>query len=80
MTQSLHAANGDGHLADHFHDNPAGGVMVKPGMNGGYGQHQNHPQAPAFDCMVTEWSDWSPCSATCGKAWKEKLRMIKVRF
>jgi len=42
-------------------------------------QHQNHPQVPSpIDCMVTEWTDWSPCNATCGKAWKEKLRMIKI--
>lgn len=75
----LNRAAGDGPLSDHFSDNS--GMMVKPGMPGnryGGGGHQNHPQAPPFDCMVTEWSEWSPCSATCGKAWKEKQRMIKV--
>ena len=30
-----------------------------------------------IDCMVGEWSDWSECSATCGKAYKFKRRTVK---
>ncbi|KAF5270103.1 hypothetical protein FQA39_LY08515 [Lamprigera yunnana] len=33
--------------------------------------------SPRLDCMVTEWSDWSPCSANCGPGISEKIRMIK---
>ena len=73
-------------MSDHFADNPV--MASKPGMGfGGFGsqfQQQNHQQnqfgSYPVDCMITEWSDWSPCTATCGKAWKEKFRMIKVRL
>jgi hypothetical protein len=32
---------------------------------------------PPVDCMVSEWSNWSACSATCGLGTSEKFRMIK---
>ncbi|KAK5643865.1 hypothetical protein RI129_007710 [Pyrocoelia pectoralis] len=32
---------------------------------------------PPVDCMVTDWSEWSQCSASCGQGYSQKLRMIK---
>uniref|UniRef100_T1JBH1 Spondin-1 n=1 Tax=Strigamia maritima TaxID=126957 RepID=T1JBH1_STRMM len=36
------------------------------------------PVARPINCMLSEWTAWSPCSVTCGRGRMEKRRMIKV--
>lgn len=41
-------------------------------------QRKQHDRA-VVDCMVTPWTTWSACSATCGKGTTSRSRMIKVQ-
>lgn len=38
----------------------------------------DHSDQPIIDCVVTSWTDWTPCSRTCSNGRKERRRMIKL--
>lgn len=33
---------------------------------------------PRVDCVVSEWGEWSPCTATCGLGYRERHRRVLV--
>ncbi|XP_067123536.1 spondin-1-like isoform X2 [Centruroides vittatus] len=38
---------------------------------------RNNLELGAVDCQLTEWTEWSPCSRTCGTGRQERRRMVE---
>ena len=36
-------------------------------------------KGPRVNCVITDWSDWSQCSVTCGRGFVTRTRTIKVQ-
>jgi len=40
---------------------------------------ESYLNRPKVNCQVSDWSDWSDCSASCGKGWVTRTRAILVQ-
>nr|ATU82948.1 secreted Spondin-like protein [Pristhesancus plagipennis] len=52
---------------------------IKPGsLRADELSHISGPDGPVVDCKVSHWSQWSPCSVSCGRGVKQKNRRIII--
>ncbi|KAK9508658.1 hypothetical protein O3M35_006166 [Rhynocoris fuscipes] len=52
---------------------------IKPGsLRADELSHLSGPDGPVVDCKVSHWSQWSPCSVSCGRGVKQKNRRIII--
>ncbi|OWF40184.1 spondin-1-like isoform X1 [Mizuhopecten yessoensis] len=42
------------------------------------GRGEPSSDGPASNCQVSSWTEWSPCSVTCGKGFMMKTRSVEV--
>ena len=58
----------------------AASVCPSQGLDGNNPNSANLMENIAPHCAVTSWSEWSPCSVTCGKMSFFNIKIINYQF
>lgn len=43
-----------------------------------FGANEINDGGPPVDCVISEWTPWGNCSATCGSGKRQRSRQIEV--